>query len=181
MKIAFIASVIALVTAVAATPTLSLYPFPGCVFQPQADLFIKRFSGLLNGKGSDLGDVTTTANILVADDFQEISNSILELIGLPLGGPSAASKQEYIAGISHAPPSNGIVTLNTWVTGCHSIVWRWQFNGVGSSRYPVSGFNYFDLTAFNQIHRLYVEFDSVAWGLNTGYKFVYPNGTVVPA
>lgn len=95
-----------------------------------------------------------------------------------LEGPSSASKAAYIAGIQHAPADNGVNTLFVSVANCKNIVWHWDFAGVGSGEYPVKGFNYFALDSKCQCSRLDLEFNSIAWGLDTGFGLVLQNGTV---
>lgn len=55
-----------------------------CLSQDEARQFVKRFSGVLDHTGSDLGDAGVTARALVSEDFVEYSNSILSLQGLPV-------------------------------------------------------------------------------------------------
>lgn len=62
---------------------------------------------------------------------------------------------------------------------------HWNFKGVGSGEYPVKGFNYFKMQQqFSPkvpwvATELQLEFNSIAWGLDTGYGFVLQNGTVL--
>ncbi|KAK3047725.1 hypothetical protein LTR09_010839 [Extremus antarcticus] len=95
-----------------------------------------------------------------------------------IDGPSAGSKAAYIGGIQHAPADNGVNTLYVNVANCKNILWHWDIRGVGSSEYPVKGFNYFALDTKCQCSRLDLEFNSIAWGQDTGYGLVGPNGTV---
>ncbi|KAK5164607.1 uncharacterized protein LTR77_009813 [Saxophila tyrrhenica] len=173
--------------------------FGGCISQSQAELFVKRFSGILTKQGSDLGDYLTTADKLLAANFQEISGSVNSLAGFDLEGPTSSSKQAYIAGIQHAPADNGVNTLYVNVANCQNILWHWDIKGVGSGKYPVKvgwrssqnchlstvvlmfelqGFNYFALDNKCQCSRLDLEFNSIAWGLDTGYGLQWPNGTI---
>lgn len=89
MKFSLIASVTALATAALAAPA----PAPAeelekrnffCVNQGQAEQYIQRFTGILDKQGSDLGDYLATANKLLANNFQEISDSINSLAGFPV-------------------------------------------------------------------------------------------------
>ena len=55
-----------------------------CVCRSEALDIVARYAALQNLTTSDLGDPTTTANQILADDFQETSDSLNELIGLPV-------------------------------------------------------------------------------------------------
>lgn len=112
-----------------------------------------------------------------------------QLTGLQLSSESvsAPSKQAWIQGVTsktsrlssillhsniftEAPPPQGIQTKDI-VIGCDKLVWYWSFEKVGAGRYPQNGFNLFHLVRNGgrlQADRLDLEFDSIAWGLNTG-------------
>lgn len=87
--------------------------------------------------------------------------------------------------MQHAPADTGIETVFVTVANCNNIVWHWNFKGIGSAAYPVKGFNYFKMQqTFNYnvpwvAKELDLEFNSIAWGLDTGYGFVLQNGTVL--
>ncbi|EMC94384.1 hypothetical protein BAUCODRAFT_157997 [Baudoinia panamericana UAMH 10762] len=115
-----------------------------------------------------VGNVTQIGNALLADDFVEISDSILSLQSLPLGGVSAPSKQAWIEGISHSPADTNITTLDIGVVCPNKILWQWQFNAVGRAPYPVKGFNYIVMDDCPQIQTMYIEFNSIAWALDDG-------------
>lgn len=85
MKFTLLTSAMALATAAFAAPADNLAERSlFCVSQSQAEQFIKRFIGVLTKQGSDLGDYLTTVDKLLADDFQEISDSINSLAGFPV-------------------------------------------------------------------------------------------------
>ena len=86
---------------------------------------------------------------------------------------AAASKEEWLGGVLNAPQTKGINTIATYVTDCNKIIWFWNFKGVGSSQYPVRGFNLFTTSRKNgqiQTDRLDIEFDSISWGRDSGLK-----------
>ncbi|KAK4501554.1 hypothetical protein PRZ48_007363 [Zasmidium cellare] len=153
-----------------------------CVSQKEGQDFLNKFIGVL---GRTDANYASTAQKIIADDFVEYSNSILSLQGLPISAPpgiAAATKNDWIQGVTHAPAFSGIKTLEVIVT-CDRIVWYWVFTGIGSAKYPAAGFNLFHLKRKGpqlQVEKLYLEFDSIAWGLDTGIKVTYPNGTTVP-
>ncbi|WPH02386.1 Hypothetical protein R9X50_00524900 [Acrodontium crateriforme] len=160
--------------------TISWWPWSQCISQSAAEQFVQRFSGILSGKGSDLGDKVATANALVADSFQEVSDSINSLAMKPLGSVTEPSKQSYVAGITHAPTESGIETINVFVTDCNKILWHWNFKGVGSGVQEVKGFNLFTMAPnLNnlQVTRLDLEFNSIAWGADTGFTTTPPSGS----
>lgn len=100
-------------------------------------------------------------------------------------GVAAKDKATWVNGITHAPPSRGIVTLNVDVS-CDIINWHWQFNQIGSGQYPVKGFNRFEMTRSGQdaemlqARRMNLEFDSIAWGLNGQIQScTFPDGRMI--
>ena len=95
---------------------------------------------------------------------------------MQLGGPSFVGKTEYITGIGYAPPVEGVDTLAVLVSCPDRILWQWNFTGIGSGEIGVKGFNLFTVTAAEQISTTYLEFNSVAWALNTGYNISVPAG-----
>ena len=93
-----------------------------------------------------------------------------------MGGVTFQGKQAYIAGVLNAPPVEGITTNEILVAGKNKILWYWTFYGIGSAQYEVKGFNLFTINENNQISQLNLEFNSIAWGLDTGYQIVFPVG-----
>lgn len=85
-------------------------------------------------------------------------------------------KQGYIAGVLAAPPVEGITTNEILVAGKDKILWYWTFYGIGTAEYEVKGFNLFTITEKGQISTLNLEFNSIAWALNTGYQVIFPEG-----
>ena len=70
----------------------------------------------------------------------------------------------------------GITTIEILVAGCTKILWYWNFLGIGSAKYEVKGFNLFTVTDKLQIAQTNLEFNSIAWGLDTGYQVIFPPG-----
>lgn len=97
-----------------------------------------------------------------------------------MGGITFQGKQEYIGGVLAAPPVEGITTNEILVAGSSKILWYWTFYGIGSGEYEVKGFNLFSLTEQGQISTLNLEFNSIAWGLDTGYQIIFPPGGGAP-
>lgn len=52
-------------------------------------------------------------------------------------------------------------------------MWHWLFPQVGSGQYEVKGFNLLTLNDHNQIERADIEFNSIAWGLDTQQIYQY--------
>jgi hypothetical protein len=70
----------------------------------------------------------------------------------------------------------GITTNEILVAGSSKILWYWTFFGIGTGQYEVKGFNLFTITPQGQISELHLEFNSIAWGLDTGYQIIFPSG-----
>ena len=71
----------------------------------------------------------------------------------------------------------GINTLDVLVAGCDKILWYWNFLGIGKATYEIKGFNLFTITPAMQIITANLEFNSLAWALDTGYTVVKPHRT----
>lgn len=73
-----------------------------CVQMPDAQRFISRWTGFLDGEGSDIGDAKATAEALVADNFEQYSFSSTSLSGQSVKKPGDGAglirkgKQSYI-------------------------------------------------------------------------------------
>lgn len=90
---------------------------PLCLTDAHAQTFMNRFISILQHTDTDLGDYITTAQKIITDDFQEISDSINMLANKPLGSVTA-DKTAYINGAQHAPPATGIESLAVTVSNC---------------------------------------------------------------
>jgi hypothetical protein len=65
-----------------------------------------------------------------------------------------------------AHPDTGIQTLDI-LHSCNKIAWHWLFPNVGSGQYEVKGFNLLTVNLQCQVTRADIEFNSIAWGLDT--------------
>lgn len=148
----------------------------GCLSQWFAEKIVAEYASILGHYDSDLGSPNVTANAILSDSYEEISDSILSLEGMPLGGVTFSGKQEYIESTLGAPPVEGINTIEVLVAGCYKVLWQWVFTGVGSAEYEVKGFNLFTITSEYQIGQTNLEFNSFAWALDTGYTITFPTG-----
>lgn len=96
-----------------------------------------------------------------------------------LGSTTTNGKQAYINGVLNAPGLNGAENLQILVSG-NNILWYWRFTAIGSKQVPVKGFNLFEINNKKQITGLYVEFNSIAWGIDTGYTTTDRTGKTLP-
>ncbi|EXJ86097.1 hypothetical protein A1O1_06466 [Capronia coronata CBS 617.96] len=148
----------------------------GCLAQSAAESIVDQYISILTH--TNVTTANATAQALLDENYTEISDSILSLEGLPLGNATFVGKQEYINGVLNSPPVEGVNTLEVLVAGCTKILWYWLFTGIGSGEYEVKGFNLFTLSDVGQISVVNLEFNSIAWGLDTGYQIVFPpNGS----
>lgn len=91
-----------------------------------------------------------------------------------MGGPSFSGKQAFVGGLTSQPGLPGFTTLQVF-HDCKNVLWQWRVTGLGSGQFPVKGFNAFvanPLTGVIQSNQL--EFNSIAWGEDTGYKVTPP-------
>ncbi|KAF2774121.1 hypothetical protein EJ03DRAFT_322721 [Teratosphaeria nubilosa] len=165
MKAPLIASTLAFTTAAFAGYNNAVH-YPGILTQWQANTIVGKYSAVLQGQGYDGMTINETAASVVAPSYVEISDSILSLEGAPLGGTSATSEQEWYEHVS-AHPTQGIITHDILVAGGNNILWYWTFPCVGSRQYEVKGFNLLRIDINQQIYEADIEFNSIAWGVNT--------------
>ena len=145
-----------------------------CISNGDAQKFMGRFTSILQHTDSDWGDYVATANKLLTNDFQEISDSINMLADKPLGSVTA-DKTAYIAGAQRAPPATGIESLAVTVSNCNNLIWEFNMKGVGKATYPVKGIGMFKLVRGGklglkiQAKELKLEFNNIAWGLDVSF------------
>lgn len=113
-----------------------------CINDVEAQRFMGRFTSILQHTSSDLGDYVTTANKLLTEDFQEISDSINMLANKPLGSVTA-DKAAYIKGAQNSPGASGIENVFVKSFNCKQILWEWNMVGIGKATYPVKGYAVF--------------------------------------
>lgn len=172
MKFTTIATAtLALATSAFAAPS-SWGSWPNCLAQSEAESIVNQYISVL--AHSNVQTANATGQALLTDDYQEISDSILSLEGQALGGVTFQGKQNYINGVLSAQPVAGVNTIEILVAGCTKILWYWNFTGIGTGKYEVKGFNLFTLNSDNMIEKAHIEFNSIAWGLDTGYTVTFP-------
>ncbi|KEF52448.1 uncharacterized protein A1O9_11689 [Exophiala aquamarina CBS 119918] len=145
--------------------------------QGDATDIVSKFITILSH--SDVSVANATAQALIADNFFEKSDSINMLAGFPLGSTTTTGKQTYINGVLNAPGLNGAETIKILASG-NNIVWQWRFTAIGTKQLPVQGFNLFEISEKKQINGLYVEFNSIAWGIDTGFTTTDRMGKNLP-
>ncbi len=101
------------------------------------------------------------------------------LIVFQAGADTFTGKAQYIQGVLLAPSVTGINTKKV-LASCNEVVWYWTFTGIGSRQLPINGVNIFEITDKNRIGKVYVEFNNIAWGIDTGFTIYSPDGTKLP-
>jgi hypothetical protein len=148
------------------TVTVTPTPTAVCITSEQANYLIDGFASLLTGY------TLTNAELYLASDFSDYSDSINYLIGAPLGGPTFATlidfenSQGQQQNIGFAVDTQAPITID-----CTSVAFRWTAK-VGVV--PVKGINLFTTVYENdgsqnsdwQIETNFSEFDVGAWELN---------------
>ncbi|RMZ89028.1 hypothetical protein DV736_g3747, partial [Chaetothyriales sp. CBS 134916] len=136
---------------------------------------VNQFKSVLSNP--DRTAANATATVLVTENYVEESDSINILAGYPLGGPSFSGRTAFVQGVAGAPAIPGMSTLEVF-HDCNRISWRWLAQGLGLSKYEVKGINdmYVPNVFTGQISRDYLEFNSIAWGIDTGYSVQTPTG-----
>ncbi|KAI7247962.1 hypothetical protein KC343_g3467 [Hortaea werneckii] len=151
-------------------------PLQTCLSYEQASCIVDQFIGFLDGTGYNNQNQTDTAKALISDDFTADSGSSRSLQELPLDGLYATSKAQFISDVVEDGPYPNIRT-NDIIIGCNKIVWYWTAPQVGTGEYEVKGFNLFEINSQYQICKTYLEFNSIAWGLDTNQGPLCPTNS----
>ncbi|KAK4212149.1 hypothetical protein QBC37DRAFT_197618 [Rhypophila decipiens] len=156
-------------------PKVSGYPVSilgVCLEDKQANFIVEKFKSILTNP--DRSAAKATAEALIAQVYVEESDSINILAGYTLGGPSFTSKKNFIDGVAAAPAIPSMKTLEVFHS-CDKISWRWNVEGLGRQTYPVKGINTFVVDpCTGQIKATYIEFSSIAWGVDIGWTCTPP-------
>jgi hypothetical protein len=67
----------------------------------------------------------------------------------------------------NSPSLTNITTLQVMPAGCTNVIWFWKMF-VGSEQLEVKGFNLMQISTSGQLLGQFVEFNSIAWGTDTG-------------
>jgi len=151
-------------------------PPPFCLTDDQAATVYNGFMDILTNP--DRQAANATAQVLIAENYNETSDSINILAGFPLGSVTFAGKTEFIDGVVLAPAISGMSTLMSF-HDCTHVAWHWIVTGLGKETYEVKGTNLFTVAPSLQVTDDQIEFNSIAWGGDTGYTTTNPNGTVI--
>ncbi|EXJ65582.1 hypothetical protein A1O7_01923 [Cladophialophora yegresii CBS 114405] len=173
---------IALTSVVAAVPDLSKVRRDAssnstCVSQSDAESIVAEFITVMEHK--DINTANETVLELLSDSFTEASDSINTIAGNALGSITFPNKGAYIASVLNAPAPRNITTLKLMPAGCTNILWYWKMQ-VGTDLVPVQGFNLMEVGGNNKLLGQLIEFNSIAWAVNTGFTVKNRAGQNVP-
>lgn len=87
MKLSFAALALSFASSAVAWPALKRHYY-GCLSQDDANTIVSEYAALQNHQGTAIGGPKRTAKQLLASDFSETSDSLNELIGLPVSSYS---------------------------------------------------------------------------------------------
>ncbi|KAI6871326.1 hypothetical protein KC323_g1926 [Hortaea werneckii] len=151
-------------------------PLQTCLSYEEASCIVEKYIGIADGTGYDNHSANATAQALISDDFTGDSGSILSLQERPLDNLYVTSKAQFISEVFQYGPWPDIHT-NDIIFGCNRIVWYWTFPRVGTGKYEVKGFNLFEINSQYQICKTYIEFNSIAWGLDSNQGPLCPTNS----
>ncbi|GAB1729758.1 hypothetical protein NU195Hw_g5713t1 [Hortaea werneckii] len=151
-------------------------PLQTCLSYEEASCIVDQYIGVLDGTGYNNQNQTETAKALISDDFTGDSGSKLFLLELPLDGLWVTSKAQWIDEVLKYGPYPNTRT-NDIIIGCNKIVWYWTAPQIGTGKYEVKGFALFEINSQYQICKTYLEFNSIAWGLNTNQGPLCPTNS----
>lgn len=136
-------------------------PLINCLSDSQAGQIVNAFESILTNPNRQ--QANKTAQALIANNYQEISDSINSLAGFPLGSVTFNGKTAFINGVVGAPAIQGMSTLSIY-HDCTHITWRWLVTGLGSKAQEVKGINVMTINNQGQLIESDIEFNSIAWG-----------------
>ncbi|KAG6368947.1 hypothetical protein INS49_003165 [Diaporthe citri] len=150
-------------------------PPRNCLNKTGVDTLVNGYTYLLE---HPLGpDFNSTAEAILSDKFQVLSDSILTLSQRPLGQPAYPSKQAYIDSQAQTPPLPVVDTLGVFNT-CDKISWRWRATGIGSNQFEINGIINFDVNPETvQIDTVYSEFNTAAFQADRGFPECQQGGS----
>ncbi|KAK5069579.1 hypothetical protein LTR51_008412 [Lithohypha guttulata] len=147
---------------VAASPTPSWGNWgnsgnPNCVSRSYIEGLIAQEIVFLQHK--NVTAAVAAGNAIFDANIAEYGDSINSLRGAPT---------------TSTPPIPQIDTLSLTVD-CNQYVWQWRFYGIGPGPNPyIQGITLGKINAAGKIYYQYVEFNSLAWAENSGYKVTPP-------
>ncbi|KAI6909593.1 hypothetical protein D0869_11382 [Hortaea werneckii] len=161
-------------SAVSITSGVLAVPLQTCLTPEQASCIVEQYIGIADGTGYDNQSANATAQALISDDFTGDSGSFSRCKNLD--DLYATSKAQFISDVLDYGPWPDIHT-NDIIFGCNKIVWYWTFPYVGTGQYEVKGFNLFEINSQYQICKTCIEFNSIAWGLDSNQGLLCPTNS----
>ena len=148
-------------------------PNPNCLSMAEAESLVSNYSYSLGLPGNASDAYNATLDAIALPTYQEISDSIDILAGMPLGSVTFASRSADEANHTVSQAIYERETLNLYVA-CNVITWRWKFT-LFPGALPVQGVNIF-VTEGGLLNTTYIEFNSLAWAIDVGYTVTPPPG-----
>jgi len=143
-----------------------------CLTDDKAEQIVSDFSSLLGINGSDVAAYNAALDAIAVPAYQEVSDSINFLSGMPLGSVTFTSRANDEANHTVAQAIFQRDTLNIFHS-CHSITWRWRFT-LFPGALPVQGINIFIVDDNGMLTESFLEFNSAVWAIDTGFTVTPP-------
>lgn len=148
-------------------------PGSNCISYADAESIVSQFSYSLGLPGNDSAAYNAALVAIALPTYQEISDSIDMLAGMPLGSVTFASRTADEANHTASEAIFERETLNLYVV-CNVITWRWEFS-LFQGALPLQGINIF-VTEGGLLDTTYIEFNSLPWAIDVGYTVTPPSG-----
>lgn len=95
-----------------------------------------------------------------------------------MGNTTFASKESFVKAMASGPAIPGLTTLDVFHT-CSRILWYWSASVIKGGVEEVRGVSVFYSTADKkQVNMAMVEFNSLAWAKQMGWKITRPDGSL---
>ncbi|KAH9837415.1 hypothetical protein Tdes44962_MAKER08381 [Teratosphaeria destructans] len=140
----------------------------------EAYILVQKYVSVLQQKSYQGTPSSVTAEEIITANYMDYSDSVDSLLKNPINGsPLDSSRDQWLNGIAYAnrlnpPPYQSLEINSVMRADGNVIVWTWTIRDVGSGEYPVSGMQFLYFNWQKQIYKASFEFNSLAWGANTG-------------
>ncbi|KAH9809190.1 hypothetical protein Tdes44962_MAKER06218 [Teratosphaeria destructans] len=140
---------------------------------------VQKYVSVLQQKEYNGKKPSETAEEIIAPNYQDFSDSVHSTLKQELNGqPLSRDRTQFLENVAtnskkSPPPFAQLESTNVLCAEDNVIFWSWRLAAVGSGKYPVKGTQLFYLDDHGQIYKSEFEFNSLAWGADTGQVNAY--------
>ncbi|KAF2764763.1 hypothetical protein EJ03DRAFT_385745 [Teratosphaeria nubilosa] len=152
---------------------------PGLGSKCDAAEIVQKYVSILQQKEYKGQKPSQTAEEIIAPNYQDFSESVHSTLKQELNGqPLSRDRSQFLDNVAtnnnkRPPPFAQLEVTNALCAEGNVIFWSWRLTAVGSGKYPVKGMQLLYLDDHGQIYKSEFEFNSLAWGADTGQINAY--------